>query len=303
MTDSFGKKIVDTKIALDVLGVNKKIKEVESLARNAGEAGGGTKASGGDTSDLQLGETETTAYRGDRGKTAYDHSQTTGNPHGLTATDIGAITAIPAHNSLSGLNDGDYKHLTAAELAVVQATSGSNTGDQVADGTTITGAGTIDDPFVAVESTPDATEVAVDATGFDGNLSATDTDVQTALQTINDMTIGGGTADTTTVDTTGFTQNLSSADDTVQKALNTLDQLVAGGGGGVSSSYFQKDISESIVYSGINSVSNLTSDNHWTIVKTVKNDNDYQYRTVYTATGAWDNRDALSYTTKKTYQN
>lgn len=32
-------------------------------------------------SDLALGETSTTAYRGDRGKTAYDHSLFTGNPH------------------------------------------------------------------------------------------------------------------------------------------------------------------------------------------------------------------------------
>ena len=38
---------------------------------------------------LALGETSATAYRGDRGKTAYDHSQLiTGNPHGTTATDI-----------------------------------------------------------------------------------------------------------------------------------------------------------------------------------------------------------------------
>jgi hypothetical protein len=38
---------------------------------------------------LALGETSSTAYRGDRGKTAYDHSQTTGNPHGTTAADVG----------------------------------------------------------------------------------------------------------------------------------------------------------------------------------------------------------------------
>lgn len=42
------------------------------------------------TSDLGiLGETSSTAYRGDRGKVAYDHSQTTGNPHGTTAADVG----------------------------------------------------------------------------------------------------------------------------------------------------------------------------------------------------------------------
>lgn len=39
---------------------------------------------------VALGETSTTAYRGDRGKTAYDHSQVTGNPHGTTAADVGA---------------------------------------------------------------------------------------------------------------------------------------------------------------------------------------------------------------------
>lgn len=40
-------------------------------------------------SDLALGETLSTAYRGDRGKTAYDHSQTSGNPHNTSKTDVG----------------------------------------------------------------------------------------------------------------------------------------------------------------------------------------------------------------------
>ena len=40
--------------------------------------------------DLALGETSSTAYRGDRGKTAYDHSQlTSSNPHHVTASDVG----------------------------------------------------------------------------------------------------------------------------------------------------------------------------------------------------------------------
>lgn len=39
---------------------------------------------------LELGETMSTAYRGDRGKTAYDHSQlTSGNPHGTALSDLG----------------------------------------------------------------------------------------------------------------------------------------------------------------------------------------------------------------------
>lgn len=41
------------------------------------------------SASLALGETSSTAYRGDRGKIAYDHSQTTGNPHGTTKADIG----------------------------------------------------------------------------------------------------------------------------------------------------------------------------------------------------------------------
>ena len=41
------------------------------------------------SASLALGETSSTAYRGDRGKIAFDHSQTTGNPHGTTKADIG----------------------------------------------------------------------------------------------------------------------------------------------------------------------------------------------------------------------
>jgi hypothetical protein len=41
------------------------------------------------SASLALGETSETAYRGDRGKTAYEHSQTIGNPHGTTKADIG----------------------------------------------------------------------------------------------------------------------------------------------------------------------------------------------------------------------
>ncbi len=40
-------------------------------------------------SDLALGETSSTAFRGDYGKVAYDHSRQTGNPHGTTAADVG----------------------------------------------------------------------------------------------------------------------------------------------------------------------------------------------------------------------
>ena len=59
---------------------------------------------------LALGETADTAYRGDRGKIAYDHSQTTGNPHSTTAAQIpntpagtvAATTVQGAINELAG---------------------------------------------------------------------------------------------------------------------------------------------------------------------------------------------------------
>lgn len=44
---------------------------------------------------IALGETSATAYRGDRGKAAYDHSQVvTGNPHGTKYEDLANVTTI-----------------------------------------------------------------------------------------------------------------------------------------------------------------------------------------------------------------
>lgn len=57
---------------------------------------------------LALGETADTAYRGDRGKTAYDHSQASGNPHGTTASQIpntpaGTIAATTVQGAINEL--------------------------------------------------------------------------------------------------------------------------------------------------------------------------------------------------------
>ncbi len=59
---------------------------------------------------LALGETSSTAYRGDRGKTAYDHSQTVGDAHGLKqavpVTTSGTGSALTATISGLTLSDG-----------------------------------------------------------------------------------------------------------------------------------------------------------------------------------------------------
>lgn len=53
---------------------------------------------------LALGETSSTAYRGDRGKTAYDHSQlASGNPHNVSASDVG-LGNVANERQYSALN-------------------------------------------------------------------------------------------------------------------------------------------------------------------------------------------------------
>lgn len=49
---------------------------------------------------VALGETSSTAYRGDRGKSAYDHATSSGNPHGTTAADVGAYSSTQVDSLL-----------------------------------------------------------------------------------------------------------------------------------------------------------------------------------------------------------
>lgn len=67
---------------------------------------------------LALGETATTAYRGDRGKTAYDHSQvTSGNPHNVTASDVGL-------GNVDNTADANKNVATAATLTTARKIDG-----------------------------------------------------------------------------------------------------------------------------------------------------------------------------------
>ena len=74
-----------------------------------------------------MGETSSTAYRGDHGLIAYDHSQETGNPHNTTFAQLGskpttlsgfgitdAVTSTVFDNHKDNIND--EKHLTQAQL-------------------------------------------------------------------------------------------------------------------------------------------------------------------------------------------
>lgn len=62
---------------------------------------------------LALGETSSTAYRGDRGKTAYDHSQLmSGNPHNVTKDDVGLGNVANTGDSDTPVSGGTTKFTT-----------------------------------------------------------------------------------------------------------------------------------------------------------------------------------------------
>ena len=57
-------------------------------------------------SGIALGETSSTAYRGDRGKAAYDHSiKTSGNPHNVGKSDVG-LENVTNDKQIKGLASG-----------------------------------------------------------------------------------------------------------------------------------------------------------------------------------------------------
>lgn len=63
---------------------------------------------------VALGETSSTAYRGDRGKIAYDHSQSQGNPHNTASSEI-LLNSVSFANT-SKIANGDNLSVVAGKL-------------------------------------------------------------------------------------------------------------------------------------------------------------------------------------------
>ena len=91
-----------------VVGEGGKIYIAEDVNKTYRWGGSSYVDSGG--GGVALGETSSTAYRGDNGKIAYDHSQSQGNPHNTTTSNISEGTKLfftePRVNQtvLTGLN-------------------------------------------------------------------------------------------------------------------------------------------------------------------------------------------------------
>lgn len=94
---------------------------------------------GGGSSGLTLGETSITAYYGDRGKAAYDHSQlTAGNPHGVTKTDVGldkVDNTSDADKPISTLQQAEFDKKLDTDKAVGKNVAGQ---EFTADGKKVT---------------------------------------------------------------------------------------------------------------------------------------------------------------------
>jgi len=141
------------------------------------------------SASLALGETSGTAYRGDRGKTAYDHSQlTSGNPHSVSKSDIGLGNITNILNKLDG-------------------TAAPTTGDDSVDGYSI-GSRWLDvtnsKEYVCKDATEGAAvwiEVTAPGTGgYDGNITTLDidggTDIGAALVDADLMIVDDGASGT-----------------------------------------------------------------------------------------------------------
>ena len=162
---------------------------------------------------LALGETSSTAYRGDRGKTAYDHSQATGNPHGLALSDLSILVSATEINYLQGL---DTNILTALSTKL-SLSGGTMTGSLYLKG----------DPVQKLEA---ATKDYVD-TGINGvsvTVSQHVTQISNLEQSVSGLNSSVGTITDTLVTVDNAITGLNQTTETHTENINTLTSNVGG---------------------------------------------------------------------------
>lgn len=126
-------------------------------------------------SSLVLGETDTTAYRGDRGKIAYDHSQViTGNPHNVTKSDVGL-------GNVDNTSDIDKPISTATQTAInlkANTNSPSFTGTVSGISKSMVGLGNVDNTSDLNKPISTATQTALDGKISAGAFSVNPDDIR-----------------------------------------------------------------------------------------------------------------------------
>jgi hypothetical protein len=83
------------------------------------------------SAQLALGETSSTAYRGDRGATAFAHVSATDNPHSVSKAQVG-LSNVPNTDFTSAVDANTAKiSFDSTSSTRLANTSGTNTGDEV----------------------------------------------------------------------------------------------------------------------------------------------------------------------------
>lgn len=153
------------------------------------------------SAELALGETPSTAYRGDRGKTAFDHTSLTNNPHSVTKAQVGlgnvpnldtttAVSQSHSHSNKALLDTITEAFTTALKSAYDSASSWVTTnGASVVAHLGLTnnphsvtksqvGLGSVDNTADADKPISDDTQAALDAKAIDSavvHLAGTET--------------------------------------------------------------------------------------------------------------------------------
>jgi len=142
------------------------------------------------SAQLALGETSSTAYRGDRGKTAFDHVSTTNNPHSVSKSQVGLALVPNVDARARASHTGTQLASTISNFAAtVRATI--LTGLSTATSTAVTAADTI---LVAIGKL----QAQVNLKSNSASPTFTGTVVLPANTVTNSMIAGTGTRNSTT---------------------------------------------------------------------------------------------------------
>lgn len=180
---------------------------------------------------LALGETSSTAYRGDKGKIAYDHSQTTGNPHNTTLANLGVnvsatelnyvkgVTssiqtqlngkASSSHTHSSYVNQNAFSNIKVGEVTVAADTATDTVTLIAGDNTTITPDATNDTITISSADTHYTSKNVVGSTTATSNTTTALTNGNVYLNSVENGAvtsshkISGSGATTVTTDTKG----------------------------------------------------------------------------------------------------